>query len=105
MPPKNEAGENVYSHNSFPPIKIKMPQAFDRGQIQGQSIETYQEAFKFLLKKTDETYEKLATLNEKYTTLHPPFGYLNGNEWFQMNALHMKHHLRQIESLHAFLNR
>ncbi len=38
-----------------------------------------------------------------YKTMHPVFGWLNAQEWFQAGEIHARHHLRQQKEREEWL--
>jgi len=95
---KNEAGENVYKYKSFPPIKIKPPQAYEVVMEARPKSEYLSQ-----LTAIDEAYQNILELVLKdegnYKVLHAALGWLNAQEWYMMQEIHLKHHFRQKKGI------
>jgi hypothetical protein len=96
---KNEYGDNLYKYNSFPPIKIKIPEVLRGPEPVAQGKEHYKTAFDSLLSDAKLYIEPLTQDAGEYKCIQPAFGWLNAHEWFHLMALHFKHHLRQQKEL------
>ena len=73
---KNKYGDNIFEYNSFPPVKIKIPEAV-RGP---EPVAKTRAAYGPLLEKV-----------------------LNAREWYHNMEMHFKHHLRQQAELEGIL--
>jgi DinB superfamily len=102
---KNEWADKVFKYNSLPPVKIKMPESLKSLAPAPvlKSRETYQNYLDKIKKASYDLIESVAANNGEYKCLHPPFGWLTAQEWYQMMDAHTRHHLRQKETLEAWL--
>ena len=97
------AGDNVYEHNSFPPIKIKRPAAPNTPEPIAQDREIYKALYAQTLSDGLAWAEALAQDDGDYKTEHFRFGWLNGAEWLQGLEIHARHHLRQRQERETWL--
>jgi hypothetical protein len=98
----NANGDNVYSYNSFPPIKVKVPGSENAPQPEAKEKGSYVGSFSKILADLDALAERIAEDEGTYKTLHPPFGWLNAIQWYQMLEMHHRHHHRQKAELEGF---
>lgn len=96
---KTEAGERLLELGGFPPVKIKLPDGPENNPINTESKEA-------LLRGLDQVLQKMKDWEERIDPVHPcrkvkhdGFGWLNAREWFELNEMHLRHHLRQKEEL------
>ncbi len=97
------AGQNVYEHNSFPPMKFKRPAAPNSAEPVAQSREAYKKLYSQTLREGLEWTDALAEDNGTYKTEYPRFGWLNAAEWLQGLEMHARHHIRQRQQREAWL--
>lgn len=97
----NENGKKVFSYNSFPPIKVKVPGGGP--QPVAQAIEAYPPALDLLISQSNSLVEKIENDSGDYKTQHPVFSWHNAKEWLQSFEMHHRHHLRQKAELEGFL--
>ncbi|HAI74659.1 MAG TPA: DinB family protein [Microscillaceae bacterium] len=100
---KNEFGEKAYQHNSFPPIKIEIPEGWRGPEPVAQPREAYREALAGVLAQYQALAEQVQQDGGAYKTQHLAWGMLRAGEWFQLGEMHFRHHLRQIKDLNTFL--
>jgi hypothetical protein len=98
---KNEIGLNVFKYNSFPPVRVKIPEKYDTVVLVAKPKEQYPALFSELIKKSQEIAQMLATDTQNLRKQHAVFGWLTAKEWFQCLIMHARHHLRQQEQLEA----
>ena len=91
---KISEGAKIFSYGSFPPIKIKVPQAWQRPQPTPQSRESYAVALNQLLTDVRSLGEEVAKDTAAYKTNHVVLGMLTAAEWYQLLEMHFRHHLR-----------
>ncbi|MPR34412.1 DinB family protein [Salmonirosea aquatica] len=91
----NANGQNVFKYNSFPPIKVKVPEAVRGPEPVAKSRETYKVLFKGTLRDGLALADAAAADAGIYKTQHPVFGWMNVLEWFQGMETHARHHFRQ----------
>ncbi|MEK4356857.1 DinB family protein [Paenibacillus sp. FSL M7-1455] len=96
---KTEAGERLLELGGFPPVKIKLPDGPENNPSNTESKEA-------LLRGLDQVLQKMKDWEERIDPVHPcrkvkhdGFGWLNAREWFELNEMHLRHHLRQKEEL------
>jgi hypothetical protein len=97
----NENGKKVFSYNSFPPIKVKVPGGGP--QPVALAKESYVSAFDLLVDQLNSQVEKIGNDPGVYKTQHPVFSWHNAKEWLQSFEMHHRHHLRQKSELEGFL--
>ena len=101
---KTSEGAKVFSYGSFPPIKIKVPEAWQGPPLSAQSRESYAAALNQLLTDARRLGEEIAKDTTAYKTHHVVLGMLTAAEWYQLLEMHFRHHLRQQEELEHFLS-
>lgn len=108
---KKLPGRLIFLLGSFPPIRIRMPEAIQKRIPKEFSTEMYQPKIKEVQpildmlpgqlekwrKKIEEEYDP--TRKRK----HPALGYLDALEWYELNEMHFRHHLRQKKRIDAVL--
>lgn len=99
----NANGLNVFKYNSFPPIKIKMPEAVRGPEPVARDRAAYKILFEESLRSGLELADELSADEGVYKTLHPALGWLNAEEWFQAGEIHARHHLRQQKEREEWL--
>jgi len=99
----NENGQNVFKHNSFPPIKVKIPAAVRGPEPVAKSREEYRILFKDTLQNGLALADAAAQNAGTYKTLHPVFGWMNAIQWFQGAETHARHHFRQQKEREEWL--
>lgn len=100
---KNEYGEKQYKYNSFPPIKIKIPDALRGPEPIAKTRDEYRTILEKIKTESLPLSEKIATDPGEYKCLQPAFGWLTAQEWFQLMEQHFRHHLRQKKELEEWL--
>ncbi len=99
---KTEAGTNMYQHGSFPPIKIKIPEAWQGPEPIAREIDKYPNLYEVELSKWKMIRARVAQDEGKYKTRHAACGMLNALEWYQMIPMHLRHHLKQQQELESY---
>lgn len=97
----NDNGKKVFSYNSFPPIKVKVPGGGP--QPVAQDKESYAAAIDLLIAQLNIQEEKIQNDPGDYKTQHPVFSWHNAKEWLQSFEMHHRHHLRQKTELEGYL--
>ncbi|MCB0570777.1 MAG: DinB family protein [Phaeodactylibacter sp.] len=100
---KSKAGEAVYQANAFADIRVKgrrtaenVPQPSGKAELEEKAA---------LLRAAIGQAAGRLDLNPPSGKIeHPALGYLNATEWYQLIAIHFRHHLRQKARIEAFLN-
>lgn len=96
-------GQNVYKHNSFPPIKFKRPAAPDSAEPVAQNRDAYKTLFAETLRDGLAYADALSDYDGQYKTQNFRFGWLNAAEWLQSLEIHARHHIRQREAREEWL--
>lgn len=99
---KNQYGTLIFFLKRFPPMKFKLP----KSGVQPRDPENIEYARNKLTKTIEKIQQSAASLNgfdPKMKIKHPGFGYLNAEEWLQLNEFHFQHHMRQKNQLDKFL--
>lgn len=100
---KNEYGEKQFKYNSFPPIKIKIPDVLSGPEPIAKSPQEYKAILLKIKGEAQLLSQKIADDTGEYKVLQPAFGWLTAHEWFQLMEQHFRHHLRQKQELEAWL--
>jgi hypothetical protein len=98
-----DGGRNIFKHNSFPPVKIKMPEVLRGPEPVAKDRATYKALFEEILKGGLQLADALPQDDGTYKTYHPVFGWLNAREWFQAGEIHARHHYRQQQEREEWL--
>ncbi|MFB0946803.1 MAG: hypothetical protein ACI9V1_001700 [Spirosomataceae bacterium] len=99
----NANGDNVYSYNSFPPIKVKVPGSADKSaQPEAKEKGDYVGSFNKMLADIDALTDRIVEDEGTYKTHHAVFDWLNAKQWCQMLEMHHRHHHRQKAELEGF---
>jgi hypothetical protein len=101
---KTPAGEKIFRHGSFPPIKIKVPADWQTPDPVPKPRENYRQAFTRLAGEINAISPEVAADAGVYKTRHAVMGMLTALEWFQVLEMHFRHHLRQKKELDDFLD-
>lgn len=96
---KSKWGRLLFAINGFPPIKFKKPGGAETEPRQPENIEYIRRKLQVSIETMTQLSPKLAGYDPMQKVKHPAFGYLNAKEWFQMNLMHFRHHLRQKKKL------
>ena len=99
----NANGLNVFKYNSFPPIRVKVPDAVRGPEPVARTREAYKLLFEGTLRDGLALADAAAADPGVYKTLHPVFGWMNAIEWFQSAETHARHHFRQQKEREAWL--
>jgi hypothetical protein len=101
---KTSDAAKMFSYGSFPPIKIKVPEAWQGPQPMAQSRKSYAVALTQLLTDARRLGQEIAKDTAGYKTNHVVLGMLTAAEWYQLLEMHFRHHLRQKKELEHFLS-
>ena len=101
---KTDIGKNIYQYKGFPPIKIKIPEAYQTSEalVPKTRIE-YNLFFVDLLVKMEKMLETLEKNNGEYKIKHEVCGFLDALEWYKMVCYHSEHHFIQKKELETFI--
>ncbi len=99
----NANGLNIFKYNSFPPIKVKVPDAVRGPEPVARSREEYKVLFEETIQQGLALGEAAAGDPGTYKTQHPVFGWMNALEWFQGTETHARHHFRQQKEREEWL--
>jgi hypothetical protein len=99
----NATGQNIFKHNSFPPIKVKVPDAVRGPEPEAKSKEAYKALFEETLHNGLILADAAANDPGTYKTYHPVFGWMNALQWFQGTETHARHHFRQQKEREEWL--
>lgn len=95
---KTPFAEKMFLDGAFPLIKIAVP---DMCEENATSHEQLRFGFEQLKEKVATWATRVDAIDPTFKTQHDGFGWLNAREWFDLNYMHMRHHLRQrAELLH-----
>lgn len=96
---KNEFGKKIQLKNSFPPIKIKMPEEWRGPEPIAKTIEEYKAIVPIMKDNMQALLDNIRNDDQSYKTLHVAAGFLSAIEWLQVADMHLRHHFRQQEEL------
>jgi DinB superfamily len=99
---KNQYGDNLYKHNSFPPIKIRIPDVLRGPEPVAKNIDSYRQSLTQIVADAQKLIDVVTNDVGQYKCIQPAFGWLNAHEWYQLLEMHFRHHLRQQQELEAF---
>lgn len=100
---KNVYGEKQFKYNSFPPTRLKIPDALKGPEPIAREKEIYLDLLDQIAIQGKILAEKIPLDKGEYKCIQPAFGWLNAHEWYWMNEQHFRHHLLQKERIDAFL--
>lgn len=100
---KNKYGDNIFKYNSFPPVKIKIPEALKGPEPVAKTRTAYGPLLEKVLLDAQKLIETVGRDAGEYKCIHPVFGWLNAREWYHNMEMHFKHHLRQQAELEEIL--
>jgi DinB superfamily len=101
---KNEFGEKLFIKGSFPPVKLKIPDAIRGPEPIAKTREEYKSILAKILADSQNLIEAVSNDDGSYKALQVAMGWLNAKEWYYLHEMHYRHHLRQkteLESLSA----
>jgi len=99
---KTKAGEELFKHGGFPPVKIKLPSGYI--PYNPESKEELINGLVHVQQKVTEWADKVGDINPNCKVKHNGFGWLNAREWFDLID-HSRHHLRQKIELDQYLRK
>ncbi len=100
---KNKWGKILFAINGFPPMNFKRPGGSEAEPRQPESIDYVRNKLTVSLEKVKGVGARIDGYNPNIKVKHPAFGFLNAKEWYRINAMHFKHHLRQKKKLDKFI--
>lgn len=101
---KNQYGDNIFKYNSFPPIKVKIPEPLRGPEPVARNRQAYRPLLVKLLADAQQMLAPVAADAGDYKTMHPALGWLNAHEWFHSLEIHHRHHLRQQKELETLIS-
>lgn len=96
--------KKIFEHNSFPNIKIRRDDTLSQHYPQPQSKDDLYSRINKLKERLNSLLIKIEASNSKGKTRHPGLGYFNAEQWLRFAEMHMRHHLRQKDSIETELN-
>ena len=100
---KTLAGSFISLINGFPPVRAKMPKAVEVVPRQPENIDFIRKKWLNSMALAENMKKRLPGCDLAHKTRHPAFGFLNAEEWFRANEMHLRHHFRQKKRLDKFL--
>lgn len=94
-----EAARAMFESNCFPPDKIRRDDTLSNHYPQPESHEDLYYRMNTLKMHLNHLIAKIEASNSDGKTKHPGFGYFNAKQWLQFAEMHMRHHLRQKDSI------
>lgn len=98
---KNQYGDNIFKYNSFPPVKVKIPEVLRGPEPIAKTREDYRSLLEKVLADAKKLIEPVTHDAGNYKCFHPVFGWLNAHEWYHNMDMHFRHHLRQQKELES----
>ena len=100
---KTPFGEELFRQQSFPPIKIRLPDEMNAPPDNTDSRDRLRQRLLELIERMEDWSVHLEQINPAAKTKHGGFGYLNAQEWVQLIEMHTRHHFRQKKELEQAL--
>jgi hypothetical protein len=100
---KTFPGILMFSINSFPPVRIKVPPSPTYTPKQPESKTKIYAGMRLLKKKLQDLYSEIDNAIHFGKSKHPALGYLGAKDWYQLIVMHFRHHLRQKKRIDLFL--
>jgi hypothetical protein len=101
---KNQYGDNLYKHNGFPPIKIKIPAAVRGPEPAAKTRAEYKPLLEKIVADAEQLIVPVTDDLGEYKCIQPAFGWLNAHEWYHLMEMHFRHHLRQQAELETLMS-
>jgi hypothetical protein len=101
---KNQYGDNLYKHNGFPPIKIKIPAAVRGPEPVAKTRAEYKPLLEKIVADAEQLIVPVTDDLGEYKCIQPAFGWLNAHEWYHLMEMHFRHHLRQRAELETLMS-
>jgi hypothetical protein len=98
---RNQYGDNIFKYNSFPPVKVKIPEPLRGPEPVAKTREEYRVLLEKVITDAQKLIEPLTNDAGEYKCFHPVFAWLNAHEWYHNMEMHFRHHLRQQKELEA----
>jgi hypothetical protein len=96
---KSEGGHRAYRENLFSHADVRVPPSPQYTPTQPESIAYVKSRLEQLNADMKAWMSKLESSANTGKMKHFAFGYLSAMEWYQLIAMHFRHHLRQKEKL------
>jgi hypothetical protein len=96
---KNHFGQQQFKYGGFPPVKLKIPEAIRGPELVAKSKEEYRLLLAKVLTDSKNLIDAVSNNDGLYKALQPAMGWLNAQEWFFLQEMHYRHHLRQKAEL------
>ncbi len=98
---KNPYGDNIFKYGSFPPVKVKIPEALRGPEPTAKTRREYRELLAKVILDAEKLIEPVTQDTGEYKCIHPVFAWLNAHEWYHNMDMHFRHHLRQQAELES----
>lgn len=98
---KNEFGKKLFIKGSFPPVKLKIPDAIRGPEPVAKTREEYRSILKKILVDSQNLIEAVSNDDGSYKALQVAMGWLDAKEWYYLHEMHYRHHLRQKTELES----
>jgi hypothetical protein len=100
---KTFQGKLIYTINSIPPVRIKVPPSPMYTPKQPENRERIKAGMRLLEKKLQDLSVEIDHAVHFGKTKHRALGYLGAKEWFQLIVMHFRHHMVQKKRIDLFL--
>lgn len=100
---KTDAGHKAIAINVLSEVKVKVPVAIQGIPQQPESKQIVRDEFEQLKNRFTELAGVVNKSTSKGKEKHPVLGFMDAKEWLQTIEMHFRHHLKQKESIDAFL--
>ncbi|HWY13311.1 MAG TPA: DinB family protein [Bacteroidia bacterium] len=100
---KTEAGESAIKINILANMKVQNPAHKENPPLQPENRLLVREAFEDIHHDFMQVAEKVKASKATGKEKHPVLGFMNAHEWLHTVDMHWRHHIKQKESIDAFL--
>ncbi len=93
--PLTDEGVELFKTNSFPAVKIKVPERFAHVPNQPADLDEIRKGLRLDREMALALAERLPDMDPDRKLEHAIFGWINAEQWFRVAILHFRHHRRQ----------
>jgi hypothetical protein len=100
---KSFLGKLIYTIDSFPPVRIKVPPSPTYTPKQPENKERIKAGMRLLKKKLQDLSVEIDHAVHFGKTKHRALGYLGAKDWYRLIVMHFRHHMLQKKRIDLFL--
>lgn len=93
--PLTDYGVDLFKTESFPPMKIKVPERYAHVPRQPEDFDELRKGLALNRTMARALAERLPDMDPDRKLEHAIFGWINAEQWFRVAILHFLHHRRQ----------